>query len=77
MNDVNEKKLEALFKKVMNTKEFHDGLSMESLPKWDSLKHVELLTEIEDQFGLDIDMQDIMKMTSVSSIRSVLKKYQK
>ena len=74
MNDANVIKLEAIFKKVMNTKDFHDDLSMDSLPKWDSLKHVQLLTEIEDQFGIDLDMQDIMTMTSVSAIKKVLKK---
>ena len=67
--------LEKIFKKVMGTNEFRDDFSMGSLPNWDSLKHVELLTEIEEQLGIDIDMPDIMKMTSVSAIKRVLKDY--
>jgi acyl carrier protein len=75
VNEANFKQLETIFKKVMNTNEFRNDFSMDSLPKWDSLKHVELLTEIEEQFGIDIDMQDIMKMTSVPAIVQVLKNY--
>jgi acyl carrier protein len=75
VKDANFKQLETIFKKVMGTNEFRNDFSMDSLPKWDSLKHVELLTEIEEQFGIDIDIQDIMKMTSVPAIVQVLKNY--
>ena len=75
MNEANHKQLETLFKTVMGTNEFRTDFSMKSLPQWDSLKHVELLTEIEEQFGIDIDLQDIMKMTSVPAILQVLKEY--
>jgi acyl carrier protein len=75
MNKAKFKQLEMIFKKVMGTNEFRDDFSMDSLPKWDSLKHVELLTEIEEHFDIDIELQDIMKMTSVSAIKQVLTKY--
>ena len=75
MNREELKQLETLFKKTMGTKEFRDDLSMTTVTGWDSLKHVEFLTEIEEQFGINIDIQDIMKMTDVLSIKQVLAKY--
>jgi acyl carrier protein len=75
MNSEKLKQLEKIFKNTMRTKEFRDDLSMSTMTSWDSLKHVEFLTEIEEQFGINIDIQDIMKMTDVLSIKQVLAKY--
>lgn len=75
MDSSNQEKFASLFKKVMEVEEIKNDLSMNNMRQWDSLKHVELLTEIEEAFNIDIDLDDIMQMTSVDGILKVLSKY--
>lgn len=67
--------LESIVKKVLRVDEFHDDLSMKNVTTWDSLKHVELLGEIQDAFNINLEIEDVMKMFDIKGIRSVLNKY--
>jgi len=67
--------LERIVKKVLRVDEFHDNLSMKNVTTWDSLKHVELLGEIQDAFNINLEIEDVMKMFDIKGIRSVLNKY--
>ena len=42
------------------------------LPKWDSLKHVELIFALEDEFQLYFDQEQMANLVSLSSIVSVI-----
>lgn len=53
--------------------EIVDDLSMSRTDIWDSLRHMELIIAIEERFGVDLTGDDIVEMTSVASIRSVLR----
>jgi len=68
-------KFTILFKKVMGIDEITNDLSMNNMRQWDSLKHVELLTEIEEVFDIEIELEDIVSMTNVTRILQVLSKY--
>jgi len=68
-------KFTILFKKVMGIDEITNDLSMNNMRQWDSLKHVELLTEIEEVFDIDIELEDIVSMTNVTGILQILSKY--
>lgn len=57
----------------ISTAEYNDELNMQASVKWDSLNHMRLITAIEEQFQLDIDMDDIIEMTAISTIKTVLK----
>ncbi len=46
-----------------------DGLEFQSIPEWDSLNHVNLMLALEKEFGLEIDAESIVALSSVSSIR--------
>jgi len=49
-----------------------DTLQMQDADTWDSLTHMELVAAIEDTFVVELSADDIVTMTSVSHIRSVL-----
>jgi len=52
-----------------------EDLSMDTVPSWDSLRHIQLLAKIEQVFKVEIDFQDTLAMTNLKSIRKILEKY--
>lgn len=50
-----------------------DETSPETLPRWDSLKHLDLMTGIEDAYGIRFSTADIMRATSVGEVRLLLR----
>lgn len=47
-------------------------LAMKDLDVWDSLKHMELISELERQFDLQLSFDEIVSMRSVADIKRVL-----
>jgi acyl carrier protein len=47
-------------------------LEMKDLDVWDSLKHMELIAELERQFDLQFSFDEIVAMRSVGDIKRVL-----
>jgi acyl carrier protein len=52
--------------------EVTDELTMQDLESWDSLKHMELIATLEEQLGIQLSFDEIVKMRSVSDIKRVL-----
>lgn len=46
--------------------------SMDKIEAWDSLKHIELITTIEDNFGIKLETEEILEMTNFSDIKHIL-----
>ena len=44
-------------------------------PKWDSLRQVMLVTELEAQCGLEFTDAEIAEATSVASLRAILRRH--
>ncbi|HEY2162772.1 MAG TPA: acyl carrier protein [Gemmatimonadaceae bacterium] len=38
-------------------------------PKWDSLAHATLVSAIESEFGINVDLTDALEMTSFDAAR--------
>jgi len=55
--------------------EITDELEYQSIPEWDSVSHLVLVTELEAAYGITIDMEDVLTMGSVAQIKELLKKY--
>jgi acyl carrier protein len=66
---------EIIFKKVIGVSTVTDDMEMNNIAEWDSLKQVQLVAELEEKLGLEFDFEDIIIMTSIKKIDSVLKKY--
>ena len=41
--------------------------------KWDSLRHVMLMTELETNYGIELSDQEMQESVSVSRIRALLR----
>jgi acyl carrier protein len=49
-----------------------DGLTLADTENWDSLAHMELVAAIEQEFAVELSLDDIVGMVSYAKIRSVL-----
>jgi acyl carrier protein len=53
-----------------------DELEYQSIPEWDSVSHLVLVTELEAAYGITIEMEDVLTMGSVAQVKELLKKYE-
>ena len=49
-----------------------DSLKYQSIPQWDSIAHMALIAEIENQFDIMLDTEEILDMSSVSEVKKIL-----
>lgn len=54
---------------------YSDDLAVGEIPEWDSINHVRLLAQIEEDFNINIDITDAIEIEDVWDIISTLKKY--
>jgi acyl carrier protein len=52
-----------------------DTLTYGSIPQWDSIAHMALVTELESVFDVMLDTDDILGMSSVAVSRDILAKH--
>ncbi len=52
--------------------EVNDDSSTRTMANWDSLRHIEVVMELEEAFGLAFPPMQAAAMTSVGAIRRVL-----
>ena len=52
-----------------------EGLQYQSIPEWDSVGHMALVSEIEDAFDIMMDTDDIIDFSSYEKGIEILKKY--
>jgi acyl carrier protein len=50
-----------------------DTSSPETLKRWDSLHHLELMTEVEEAYGVQFSTADMVRAQSVGKIRELLR----
>jgi acyl carrier protein len=71
---VNEQALKQLMSTVLRVPadSISDDTSMDTVPAWDSLKHMNLVLALEEEFGVTIPDEDAANITSYPLIRLVL-----
>ncbi|MCX6290203.1 MAG: acyl carrier protein [Bacteroidetes bacterium] len=52
-----------------------DALTYQSIPEWDSISHMVLISRLEEAFDVSIDTDDVIDMSSVAKAKEILKKY--
>lgn len=67
-------KLQAAFVTVMkiDADQVVDSLSYGGHPAWDSLAHMAMVAELETAFGVMLDTEEIIAMSSVAEVRRIL-----
>ena len=68
--------IEGIFADVFN---FEGRVTVQTsradVPKWDSLRHVALVTAIEQNFGLALSMDEMVEIRSVQDICNILDRH--
>ena len=52
-----------------------DDLRYATIPEWDSIAHMSVIAALEDAYGIMIDMDDVIDMSSVGKARAILRKH--
>jgi len=53
-----------------------DELQYQGLKQWDSLGHMALMAALEDEFTIELDIDDIIDFSSIEVGREILSKYE-
>ncbi len=49
-----------------------DALTYNSIPEWDSVAHMVLVSSIEEKFGIMLDTNEILDLSSVAQARKIV-----
>lgn len=61
-------KIKEVLKRVFELDEVYDNISQTTCAKWDSLNHLNLIVELEDEFNVSFEPEDIAEMKSLDII---------
>ena len=72
----NEAKLIACFASALGIDQelIHDDLTYNTLANWSSVSHMSLITELEEQFQIMLEPEDIISLSSFKKAREILSK---
>ena len=68
-------KLEKILKKVFKIEKINLEGSIEDISEWDSFAHFQLMDEIEAEFKIEIEPNDVIIMTSIPIIKKKMMNY--
>jgi len=51
------------------------ALKYQSIPSWDSVGHMQLMAALEESFGIEMDVDDIIEFSSYDVGKGILAKY--
>ena len=73
----NLEKYNAVFCKVLNVNAdvLNDSFTFKDVPQWDSVAHLSLISELEEEFDVMFDSEDILHYGSYENGKMIMKKY--
>lgn len=64
------------FKKLFELEDSSlEKLEYQGIPEWDSISHMELMTILEKEFSIEMEIDDIIDFSSFETGRKILAKY--
>lgn len=74
---MDEKKLKTVFAESLGIPQdtVTDSLTYAMIPQWDSIAHMALIAAIEDRFGVMIETEDVIDMSSFAKAKEIVAKY--
>lgn len=69
-----EEKVLEILKNLFELETVDETCSQENCEKWDSMMHLNLIVELESEFGVSLEPDEIGQMQSFNDIVKVLKK---
>ena len=67
-----EEKVLDIMREVFGTEDVSTESSQKNCEQWDSLHHLTLSSELEEEFDLDLDPEEIAEMTDFSRVIAML-----
>jgi len=52
--------------------QYRDDIGPEAVPAWDSLRHLAMVSELEDAFDIEFGMEEISRMRCIGDIKKCL-----
>jgi acyl carrier protein len=49
-----------------------DNMTFDDIPGWDSVGHMNLISELESRLGVDLEMDEIVALDSVGAVRKLV-----
>ena len=68
-------KLEKILKKVFKIEKINLESSIYDISEWDSLTHIQLINAIDEEFEIEIGLNDAIIMTSIPIIKKKIMNY--
>ena len=59
---------------ILDVQSVSEQDSAESIASWDSVRHLTLITAIEERFGITFDANEVLDLTSVAAIAGALQR---
>jgi acyl carrier protein len=59
----------------LEIEEIEEDSSQDNLEDWDSLGHLNLISEIEKTFKVKITMDEVMEMTTYAKVKEIVNKH--
>ncbi|QFT32799.1 hypothetical protein FIV00_20075 [Labrenzia sp. THAF82] len=53
-----------------------EGLKYQDIPEWDSIGHMNLVAALEDEFGIEMEIDDITDISDFRKGKEVLLRYE-
>ena len=74
---MNHEKLRACFSQALgiSLEQVTDTLAYNSIEEWDSVGHMTLVAALESAFGVMLDTEDILDLSSVAKAAEILGRY--
>ena len=69
-----EEKILEIMKRVFNTQDVTVSSDQTNCEKWDSLRHLNLIVELENEFDIEFEPEEIAEMKSFEKVMQNLEK---
>ena len=72
-----EKKILKLISNILEIPEnlLSEDTAIGDFPKWDSINQLLIISELENEFNIKLDPEDIMEMEDISDIIDIIEEY--
>lgn len=76
MSDNIEKYMKCFMEAFPVGKDDLDGLKYQDIPEWDSIGHMNLVAALEEEFGIEMEIDDITDISDFHKGKEVLLRYE-
>ena len=75
--ETKETKVKYIISTVLEVKltDINDNLQQSELASWDSMKHLILISALEDEFKITLSDDEVIKMSNYNSIITIIRKH--